>query len=134
MGKRLSRKSARSRELPLVFVVDDNPLLAEFAEAILLSAGYRVRCFTNPAEALRAIHGTPDKPVLLVTDYDMGTMTGLELITFSRRLKPNIKTLMLSGTIEGSIIMANPVKVNKFLAKPYQPVQLTSAVRELIAR
>jgi CheY-like chemotaxis protein len=121
-----------SADPALIFVVDDNPVLVEFAEAVLQSAGYRVRSFCDPAEALKALRETDTKPALLVTDYDMGTMTGLDLVEFSRLVHPALKTVLLSGTVEASVILKHPVKVNKFLAKPYQPPQLTSLVFELL--
>lgn len=134
MGKsamsRASSKSPRSREMPLIFVVDDNPDVAELAETILSLAGYKVKRFCDPTATLKALRDSNPKPAVLVTDYDMGVMTGLELVQFSRVFHPNLKTLMFSGTVEGDVVLSHPVKVDKFLSKPFHASQLTALVNE----
>jgi DNA-binding NtrC family response regulator len=117
-----------------VFVVDDNALLVEFASTVLEAAGYEVRHFLDPKEALRAIHDANPKPAVLVTDYEMGEMNGLELIQCSHKIHPSLKTLMLSGTVDGSIMLTDKAKVHRFLGKPYGPEELQKAVAELMKK
>jgi len=117
---------------PEIFVVDDNKMLVEFAVAVLEESGYKASGFTDPRDVLQAMKAASVMPVLLITDYDMGPMTGLELIISARKLKPDLKTLLLSGTVDGSIIVKHPAKVNRFLGKPYQPGQLKVIVAELL--
>jgi len=116
----------------LIFVVDDNALLGELAQTVLKGEGYAVQSFTDPKAVLKAIKEADPKPVALVTDYEMGEMNGLELIVSSHKIHPSLKTVLLSGTIDGSFIAGHPAKVNKFLVKPYLPAQLTSTVGELL--
>jgi DNA-binding NtrC family response regulator len=115
----------------MIFVVDDNALLVEFAATVLKDAGYAVRDFLDPRDVLQAMAADP-KPTLLITDFDMGGMTGLELIVNSRKIHPSLKTILLSGTVNGSIILSHPAKVQRFLGKPYQPAQLKAIVAELL--
>ena len=115
-----------------VFVVDDNALLVEFAATVLEAAGYRVRRFSNPAAALRAMHEAKPKPAVLVTDYEMGEMNGLILIESSHKIHPTLKTLLLSGTVDASITLSRQTKVHRFLGKPYEPAALQKAVAELM--
>jgi DNA-binding NtrC family response regulator len=116
----------------LIFVVDDNALLAEFAGAVLKGEGYKIRFFTDPKAALKALRESDPKPVALVTDYEMGEMNGLELIVSSHKIHPSLKTVLLSGTIDGTFIVGHPAKVHRFLGKPYLPAQLKSMVGELL--
>jgi DNA-binding NtrC family response regulator len=116
----------------LVFVVDDNELLVEFAATVLESAGFDVKRFHNPQEVLKAIQDGESKPGLLVTDYDMKEMNGLELIVTCHQIHPTLKTVLLSGTIDGSLASMHPARVHRFLAKPYQPAQLKTVVAELL--
>ena len=121
------------RSNALIFVVDDKEVLVQFAEAVLQSAGYEVRSFTDPKETLKAMLHEGKKPDLLVTDYDMGTMNGLELIEASREALPDLKTIMLSGTISESFVEQSDVRVSRFMAKPYQPPKLIGLVTEVLA-
>lgn len=113
-------------------MVDDNALLAEFATAVLEAAGYHVRQFVDPRAVLLALHEADPKPTVLVTDYEMGEMNGLELIQSSHKIHPSLKTLMLSGTVDGSIVLSHAAKVHRFLGKPYEPAELQKTVEELM--
>ena len=133
MNKRKSTRRAPPLSGP-VFVVDDDVMLVEFAALVLESAGYQVRHFTDPKAVLEASDERPDpKPAVLVTDYDMKEMNGLELIVSSHRIHPTLKTVMLSGTVDCSTAPTNPARVNRFLGKPYEPAQLKNLVAELLA-
>jgi DNA-binding NtrC family response regulator len=116
----------------LIFIVDDNAVLVEYAGMVLKGEGYDVKSFTDPKAVLQAMHEANPKPVALVTDYEMGEMNGLELIVSSHKIHPSLKTVLLSGTIDGSFITNHPAKVNRFLGKPYLPAQLKSMVGELL--
>ncbi len=117
----------------LIYVVDDKDVLVQFAEAVLQSAGYQVRSFTDPKKTLEAILEAGRQPDLLITDYDMGDMNGLELIEASHGKNPGLKTILLSGTVTESFIKNSPTKVDQFLAKPYQPPKLISVVGQVLA-
>ncbi len=127
-------KAARPAPEPsgLIFVVDDNALLVEYAGAVLKGEGYEVQPFTDPKAALKAMQEADPKPVALVTDYEMGEMNGLELIVSSHKILPLLKTVLLSGTIDGAFIAGSPAKVHRFLGKPYLPAQLKNMVGELL--
>lgn len=130
---KLAPSESQSGSSPvLVFVVDDNELLVEFAATVLESVGYQVKKFCNCQEVLKALKEGQTKPALLVTDYDMSDMNGLELIVTCHQIHPTLKTVLLSGTIDGSLASMHPARVHRFLGKPYQPSQLKSVVAELL--
>ena len=116
----------------LIFVVDDNALLVEYACTVLKTQGYRVAQFTDPKAALKAIQDANPKPAALITDYDMGEMNGLELIDCSHKVHPALRTVLLSGTIDGAFVANHPTKVNRFLVKPYLPDQLKTTLEEAL--
>ena len=116
----------------LIFVVDDEPMLLELASVVLEPLGYVIKTFRDPKTALRAFTEAEPPPALLITDYAMHLMTGMELITACRRIHPNQRILLISGTVDEKIYRHSPVKPDKFLAKPYQAKQLVEAVKSLI--
>ncbi|HVU08786.1 MAG TPA: response regulator [Verrucomicrobiae bacterium] len=105
---------------PTIFVVDDETMLLELATAILQSAGYNARTFSDPRAALAAFSAANPRPAVLVTDYAMGSMNGLDLIRECRRIEPRQKVIMLSGTVDETIYAESSVKPDRFLAKPYE--------------
>lgn len=118
---------------PLVFAVDDEPMLLELVVLILEPLGFRVRTFRDPNTAVRAFGLTTPPPVLIVTDYAMHTMNGLDLIQACRRIHPRQKIIMVSGTVDEAIYRNSECKPDRFLAKPYQTKQLADLVRAVLA-
>jgi CheY-like chemotaxis protein len=116
----------------LIYVVDDKPALVDLAKFGLEMAGYAVRGFHNPAEVVEAIKNGAPIPDILVTDFDMPQMNGLELIRQCRLVQPGLKTIMVSGTVKEHDILSDPVKVNRFLPKPYSPMRLHQAIGDLL--
>jgi two-component system, cell cycle sensor histidine kinase and response regulator CckA len=117
---------------PLIFVVDDEPMLLELAVVILEPLGYQMKTFRDPEQALQAFSAARPRPDLLITDFAMHNMTGLDLIREIRHVQPNQKILMLSGTVDASVYRNAPEKPDRFLAKPYQARQLAELVLAML--
>ena len=130
-NKHVGETTEDSRQV--VFAVDDEPMLLELVALVLEPLGYRVRTFRDPATAVRAFSLANPPPSLVVTDYAMHTMTGMDLIRECRRLNPKQKIILVSGTVDESIYRDSAVKPNCFLAKPYQARELADLVRALIS-
>ncbi|HXT10187.1 MAG TPA: response regulator [Candidatus Angelobacter sp.] len=127
------RKNGKpDRSCPLIFVVDDEPVLLELAEKVLSDLHCRIETFTNPDIALQKYSSAETPPDLVITDFAMHQMNGLALIRACRRLHPKQKIIMVSGTVDESVFAATDVKPDRFLAKPYQPKALSAIVQELL--
>jgi CheY-like chemotaxis protein len=113
----------------VIFVVDDEPMLLDLAAAILQPLGYDVRTFRDPHAALEEFPAA--KPSVLVTDYAMGAMTGMDLIRECKRVNPRQKIMLLSGTVDENIYANATAKPDRFLAKPYQVRDFVEAVVKL---
>ena len=118
---------------PLVYLVDDEPTLLDLLEVSLLADGYTLKKFLDPEEALKSFLGARPQPDLLVTDYALGKMNGLDLIERCKQANPDLKIVMVSGTASAEIALRSPVKVDRFLGKPYQPATLSDLVRAVLA-
>lgn len=118
---------------PTIFVVDDEPMLLNLAEMILKSAGFRVRLFHDPKKALSEYVAAKPPPDVVITDYAMAGMSGLDLICECKRLNPQQKTILLSGTVNESIYANSPIKPDCLLAKPYQIHKLVEMIHSLVA-
>ena len=126
-------KNGSHRLRPQIFVVDDEPILLELAENVLAGLECEIRTFTNPQEALRTYFEAKRRPDLIITDFAMHEMDGMDLIRECRRLNPKQKIIMVSGTVDENIFSGAPVKPDRFLAKPYQPSALAALAEELLA-
>ena len=117
-------------ETPTIFVVDDEVLLLDLAEAILTPLGCKVQKFSDPEEALKEFPKAA--PVVVITDYAMGRMNGMDLIRECRRLNPQQKTVLISGTVDGEVFANAAVKPDEFVTKPYDVSKLVSLIRGMI--
>jgi CheY-like chemotaxis protein len=124
-------KSSNGDSSATIFVVDDEPMLLDLAAAILEPLGFTVQTFRDPKKALREFPGA--KPAVVVTDYAMGEMNGLDLVRECRRVNPRQKMLLLSGTVDKTIYDGVQMKPDRFLAKPYQVRDFIESVQELVA-
>jgi DNA-binding NtrC family response regulator len=113
--------------------VDDQPMLLDLAEVSLLSGGYQLKKFLDPELALKSFLKARTKPALLITDYAMGKMNGLELLEKCKAVKPDLKSILISGTAGAEIVLDSGVKVDRFMGKPYQPASLADLVRLVLA-
>lgn len=118
----------------MVFVVDDEPMLLELATVVLEPLGYHIQTFRDPRAALRAFRAAKPAPDLVITDFAMHHLTGLDLISACRQAEPRQKILLVSGTVDEQIYANSPVKPDRFLAKPYQSKQLIEAAGALLAK
>jgi DNA-binding NtrC family response regulator len=118
----------------LIFVVDDESAIGEVVSIILRRSGYRPRFFQDPDRALKAIISEELKPALLLTDYIMGPMTGMELIERSKQHHPELRTLLYSGNASETMLQQYPIEPDGFLQKPFLPAALVDLVRFILER
>jgi CheY-like chemotaxis protein len=124
--------STPSNNAPVtIFVVDDEPMLLEMAVMILEPLHFRVRTFRDPQTAVAEFSAANPRPALIVTDYAMHSMTGMDLIRECRRIHPKQKIILLSGTVDESIYTKAEVKPDRFLAKPYQVSDFVTLIQSL---
>jgi CheY-like chemotaxis protein len=129
--KRNGSDPANSRA-KLVYVVDDEPMLLELATMILEPSGVRTQTFRDPHAAIEAFQSAETKPPLLITDYAMPRMNGLELMQACRRIEPGTKIMLVSGTVGPDIYKGKPDRPDLFLAKPYQAKVFLEQVQALL--
>lgn len=116
-----------------ILIVEDEPLLLELARLILQGHKYRVLEAGNGKEALKVWEENHGKIDLLLTDMVMPEgMTGHELASELKKLKPELKVIYTSGY--SSDVMGGELAEDRttFLQKPYAPPQLVKTVRECL--
>jgi CheY-like chemotaxis protein len=130
--RKASSNSKPQNDNKLIYVVDDEPMLLELASVILQPLGYTVKTFHDATSALEAFEAAKPFPVLIITDYSMHAMNGMDLIKACRQIQPHQKILLISGTVGEDIFRNSQEKPDQFLAKPYHSKQLVDVVEGLL--
>lgn len=78
-----------------ILLVDDNKMGLSARKIVLEELGYRITCFSCAREALDQF--TQQTFDLVVTDFRMPRMDGVELIAQIRQSKPGIPVILISG-------------------------------------
>lgn len=115
-----------------ILLVEDEDFVREVACEILESAGYTVVVANSAKEALAVFE--KDGPfTLLVTDIVMPGMNGSELAQKLLALKPDLKTIYMSGYTDSPIIRQHLRSAERmYLQKPFTLESLTGKVREVL--
>jgi FixJ family two-component response regulator len=116
-----------------IYVVDDEVAIASSLAAILVEKGYSAKCFTSPFEALELARSQP--PHVLISDYSMPGLTGLELARGLALLCPQCSVILLSAHDLPFIqtqIDGFPMPRLTFLRKPVAIRTLLDAIRQLL--
>lgn len=81
-----------------ILLVDDNSNGVKARKIILEELGYKISTASNGADALELFNA--GKFDLVVTDYKMPRMDGLELIVHLRKLNLNLPIVLISGYVD----------------------------------
>jgi len=97
--KFVSKKFNRPELQSCFMVVDDNNDILNVMRAVLARiSDMPAEYFTSPTEALAAFQVAPQKFALVITDFDMPEMTGVELCHQLRNISPAVKVLLATGS------------------------------------
>jgi len=116
-----------------VLVVDDDPALAATGERMLEKLGYKVKVSTQSLEAFEIFYKAPDQFDLVVSDYIMPNMTGLQLAQKIKAIRADIPIIMCTGFNE-SVDKNNSksLGIDGFFMKPIVIEQLAYLVRKVL--
>jgi len=112
-----------------ILLVDDDAVLLESVRGFL-DGDYQVLSATNGQEALQKAKTFKSKIHLLLSDFQMEGMTGIELATQLTAERPEIKVLLMSGYPAGMLILNEGWH---FLPKPFVASQLLALVVGLVS-
>jgi CheY-like chemotaxis protein len=96
--RKISSTSSRTAALGSILLVDDNKLGLSARRSVLEELGHRIATASNGVDALEQF-GTR-RFDLVVTDYKMPRMDGLELIIGLREIAPDLPVILISGFVD----------------------------------
>lgn len=117
-----------------VMIVDDSPTILMSMESILSRAGYGIVKAASGEDAVRTLQGGA-RPNLVITDLNMASMNGIELIRAMRQLPATRFTPILMLTTESAMEKrqeARSAGATGWIVKPVQPTDLLAVVKQMV--
>ena len=125
-----------------ILIVDDDESILKALRRLLTvtpcavgeqSFKLTVDVISTPIDALeKAKHTAYD---LVLSDYRMPTMNGVQFLKAFRQIQPDAARLILSGyaDLNGLIAAINEAGINRFISKPWNDYELISAIGQALA-
>jgi len=113
-----------------ILVVDDDTNILNSVCALLVDSNYKVLRAGSGKEAFQQSKDYKNEIHLLLSDFQMEGMSGVDLATKMTRERPQLKVLLMSGFTEGMLVLNEGWH---FLAKPFINSQLRALIVGLVS-
>ncbi len=116
-----------------ILFVDDEKEITYMGKKMLESLGYSVEIYTNGPSALRELKNNPGKYDLMVTDQAMPKMLGTDLVKAARKIRPDLKVIIITGYKDSIPRNAeNELGVSELILKPLILSDFSKLIREVL--
>ncbi len=118
-----------------ILLVEDDDYLAEAEKKMLEELGYSVTALTNGVEAFEIFQKLPDRFDIIIADYAMPKMTGLQLIRKIRSISPDIPVIICTGYIK--LIQQQKITslgIGEIIMKPIELGYIARSIRRLLEK
>ena len=116
-----------------ILYLDDEVPLVKLAVRVLERLGYRASGYTSAEEALAAFRLQPDAFDLVVTDYNMPGMSGMDVALTVMSVRPSMLVALASGYLRpAEVEHARALGIRATIPKPYTLEDLGAAVQRLL--
>lgn len=123
----------KHEQWPCIVLVDDEELVLSTLRMLLeMNGDFRVISFTDPMRAIEELERTPVDVV--ISDYMMPGMNGLDLLKKVRSLQPEAMLIMLTGYADkqSAIRVLNEANIYHYLEKPWDNDQMLLVLRNAL--
>ena len=116
----------------VILVVDDELDVLDTVRMSLTEWGYQTDTFSDPRTGLDAFRESPARYSLILTDFRMPGMTGVELAKQAQKIKGDVRVLIMTAfEMDNEILGELPtISKNEILRKPIRLEQLCKAVKK----
>lgn len=116
-----------------ILYIDDDQALVSLFKRLLERRGYRVSAYTDQHEALAALRADPAAFDLVVTDYNMPGLSGLDVARAVRAIRPGLPVAVASGFVDEALTgQAAEAGVREVLFKATSVDEYCTAVQRLL--
>ncbi len=116
-----------------IAVVEDDPIFAAELEEFLSGLGYAVKSYSSAQTFLKAVR--EKECDLLIIDWSIPDLNGIEVIEYIRKFHPDIPVVMLTARNDRrDIIRGLEAGADDFVSKPVDPEVFSLRIKSLLRR
>lgn len=116
-----------------IMVIDDEKVVGDMLRIHLTKHGFTVETFLDAASALRRL--SEERFALIITDFKMKGMDGMELLKTVKALYPDIHVIMITAFAHlDTAIEAFRGQVHDFFPKPFKIKELLESVERALSQ
>jgi two-component system, cell cycle sensor histidine kinase and response regulator CckA len=117
-----------------ILVVDDETQVRDVTVLMLQSAGFTALSASTPREGLELAAAYPGPIDLLLSDFGLPGMNGVELARKLGETRPEMRLLLFSGDVREQLVRDGSIGADTpFLGKPFLFSDLLEKVRGILA-
>jgi CheY-like chemotaxis protein len=116
-----------------ILLVDDDPLIRFLGQELLEHCGYQVQAAEDGVQAIQ-LYQRLGKVDLVILDYYLPDLNGLEVLAQLKILDPQVRVLMISGFFSPQeAARLSKVGAQGVIHKPFRLVDLETRIRKVIS-
>ena len=119
---------------PSILIVEDDPMVLVTLKVTLEKEGFQVTTSSEPRKALKLVD--EGDFAVIISDYRMPEMTGLEFLVECRRRRPHSSRILLTAVVNLTTVVEaiNRGEIYRFIGKPWLREELIATVRDAVQR
>lgn len=119
-----------------VLIVDDHEDARQMMAMVLNGLGVReIRIAESGLVAQEILAGSGTEIDLVVCDWEMPGMSGLDFLKFVRGINPDLPFMMVTGNADAERVRsAMEHGVTAYVAKPYSPQQFEEKLKAMVRK
>src|SRR5437016_3168528 len=119
--------------MALILIVEDDEVLLGLLSSLLRREGHEIREASSAVAALEILGTEKDRCDLVLTDFEMKPMNGLQLVNRIVQRSPNMKILFMSGYPTAAHAIEERFGTGCLLLKPFPAQELFRKIKRALA-
>lgn len=116
-----------------ILLLDDDVILLNTSHQVVALLGYDPISFSNPLRALELFYDFPNQFQLVITDYEMPEINGVEFSQEILKIRPELPIIMYSGHTKETIREYSEISdLIWFLRKPFEIDELAEIIQSAL--
>lgn len=116
-----------------ILIVDDEEGIVDYLSELLGNEGYQVDAFTDPQQALEYFNTSAERHALVLTDYTMPVMNGIEFSDEIKKINQDVPIILCTGysdNIDDRLIKEHGI--HSYFIKPVVSKELLQKFNEIL--